>query len=105
MDRRKAIMEIRASLAAAAAARDWDAMADAVRVLERDLPALAARDPWTEAERAALRNLRAVHEQAYKACSQETESLGLRLSDMQINKAGWIAYALGSEPEPDGNQA
>jgi hypothetical protein len=105
MARRPAIVELGARLDAAAAVRDWDALAAATRALALALPPLAAQGAWTEAERVALGRLHAAHQHAYDACSQEKESLGLRLSDMQTNKAGWIAYALGSEAEPDRNQA
>jgi hypothetical protein len=105
MDRRAAIIDIGAGVTAAAAARDWDALGAAVRALSLGLPALAARGAWTDAERIALRELRAAHEKAYQACSQATDSLGQRLGEMQANKAGWIAYALDSEAGPDGTDA
>ncbi|MEC5160629.1 hypothetical protein ACFDR9_003498 [Janthinobacterium sp. CG_23.3] len=103
MDRLRAIAQLSARLGAASDGADWDALQAACTALAADLPALAARGPWTAPERAALVALRSVHAQAFQLCSEEKQRLGLELGDIQANKEGWLAYALIGETELDGN--
>ncbi|WP_317203693.1 hypothetical protein [Janthinobacterium sp.] len=88
----------------ASATADWDALAAVNTTLANELPALAARGPWSADEQALLAQLRASHAQAFQACSQEKERLGLSLGDMHANKEGRLAYALIEASDPDGNE-
>jgi hypothetical protein len=97
MDRRTAILRLRAGLLDASAARDWDRLGAATRALAPQLAALAAARAWNEAERGALAQLRAAHDQAAAACSTALQALERRLEEMRANKEGWIAYALDNE--------
>ena len=99
MARTAAIGMLAAALADAGAARDWERLGALAKALAPQLSALAARGPWTAAERAALTRLRAAHDGAAAACAAALEELGQRLAEMRNNKDGWIAYALASETE------
>ncbi|HAT33680.1 MAG TPA: hypothetical protein DCW29_23415 [Janthinobacterium sp.] len=103
MDRRAAILRLRQDLLAAGA--DWTALGAAQRALAREMPALAARGPWSEAERAAMLALRATHEQSCRLCAQEQERLALHLDEIQANQEGWIAYALFGDMDMNGYQS
>lgn len=103
MDRLQAIEGLRADLASATAAADWDALAKVSAALAAEMPALAARGPWTAPERAALALLRALHAHAFQLCSDEKHRMALELGNMLTNKEGWLAYALVGETELDGN--
>lgn len=103
MARQADILAMAARLSSAAGNGDWTALAAANSALAPTLATLAAQGAWSEAERGALRTLRAAHQQAYRDCSEEKERLARRLSDMQTNKEGWIAYALYGELDPHGN--
>lgn len=105
MPRSAAIERLIGALRSASAAADWDALAVVNTALAKELPALAARAPWNGAELALLAQLRASHAQAFQACSEENERLGLSLGEMHANKEGRLAYALIDDTEPDGNQA
>jgi hypothetical protein len=105
MDRRAALLALADSLRAAGAAADWEALAKADAALAPALAALAARGPWRGPERLALQALREAHEQARQRCAQAKTQLGEHLHEMRENKEGWIAYALYSETDPNGNDA
>lgn len=91
-------------LSAAATAGDWPALAAANAALAPALAKLAAQGDWNGQERAALSALRAAHQQARLDCTQAKERLGSKLDEMQANKEGWMAYALCSDTDPNGNQ-
>jgi hypothetical protein len=91
-------------LSAAGTARDWPALAAADAALAPALAKLAAQGDWNGQERSALSALRAAHRQARLDCTQAKERLGSKLDEMQANKEGWMAYALYSDTDPDGNQ-
>lgn len=93
------------ALCSAAAAADWAALAKADAALEPALAKLAAHGPWHDQERAALAALRGAHEQARRGCAQAKARIDGQLREMLDNKEGWIAYALYSETDPNGNQA
>jgi hypothetical protein len=97
MDRHKQLLQLRAAIADAAAARDWDRLGSTERALAPQLQALAARGPWNAAERAALAQLRAAHDGAAEACAGAANALSRHLDEMRANKEGWIAYALGND--------
>lgn len=99
MARTAAIGMLAAALADAGATRDWERLGALAKALAPQLSALAARGPWTAAERAALARLRAAHDGAAASCAAALEELGQRLAEMRNNKDGWIAYALASETE------
>ncbi|MDC8756494.1 hypothetical protein [Janthinobacterium fluminis] len=102
MPRRPAIERWTLAVRSAGAEADWDALAAACASLARELPLLAARGAWSDAERAALQQLRAAHAQAFQICSDEKERLGAFLGDMQANKEGRLAYALIGDTDSDG---
>jgi hypothetical protein len=80
-------------LAHAATAGDWETL---VRVDTEVAGSLACIDgPWTPAERVALDELRAAHEEALRRCFEEASRLENCLSELNRNREGWMAYALG----------
>lgn len=105
MPRRAALLALASRLSVAGTAGDWPALAAANAALAPALAKLAAQGAWSEQERGALAALRAAHRQASLECSQAKERLGSKLEEMQANKEGWMAYALYSEIEPNGNEA
>jgi hypothetical protein len=78
----------------AVAGRDWHGVAACARALPAALRELAAQGPLRPAERQALAQLRAAHDEAQAACTHAVRELGPRLDEMRRNKQGWIAYAL-----------
>jgi hypothetical protein len=100
MDRTLAIGRLGAQLDDAATRADWDLLERAVRELAGQLRALAVKGPWSAAERAALRRLRAIHDRAAQACAGAAAGLQARMDEMRDNKEGWMAYALADETEP-----
>lgn len=105
MDRRAAIDALRDALSSAAAARDWDSLGKAVSALAPQLAALGAQGPWSAAEMRSLARLRSSHDLAATVCQQQQQELVAKMSELQDNKAGWAAYALGHETEFDENLA
>lgn len=105
MDRRAKLDTLRDALAAAAGARDWDRLCGAVADLAPQLQSLAALGPWTAAELRAVDRLRASHALAATVCAEQREQVLARMTELQDNKAGWIAYALEHQTELDENLA
>lgn len=105
MDRQKTLLQMAQKISAAIASQDWKALAAINTLMAGALPQLAAQGRWSAAERAALAALRQIHEQAVQRCDQATAELGQRLNEMQLNKEGWIAYALDSDHAETGTQA
>jgi hypothetical protein len=101
MDRRDALLRLTADISAAGAAADWERLGTAARLLGPQLATLAAQGPWSAAERSALALLRAAHGEAMAGCADALRALGARLDEMRANKDGWIAYALGADPETE----
>lgn len=98
-ERRLRLLALGDALHEAAAGADWDALARQVNALAPALRTLAARGPWSGAERAALERLRARHDAALAAVAAATDALGARLETMRANKDGWLAYAMHSETD------
>ncbi|WP_253192864.1 hypothetical protein [Janthinobacterium sp. LM6] len=92
-------------MSAAIAQPDWEAMAKLSASLAKNIPLLAERGAWNALEQTELLQLRKIHAQAVKICSEEKERLGLHLGVLQANKEGWVAYAALGEYDSDGNQA
>jgi len=105
MPRRAALQQLSRQLSAAIAQPDWEAMQQISASLEKNIPLLAKRGAWSTLEQTELLQLRKIHAQAVKICSEEKERLGLHLGALQANKEGWVAYAALGEYDPDGNQA
>jgi hypothetical protein len=105
MDRQRTLLQLAQKISAATASSDWTALAAINTLMASALPQLAAQGAWNPAERAALVALRQRHEEAVRRCDQATTELGQRLNELQINKEGWIAYALDSEVAETGTQA
>jgi hypothetical protein len=105
MDRQKTLLQMAQKMSAALAAEDWKALAAINTLMAGALPQLAAQGRWSVPERAALAALRQVHEEAVQRCDRAVADLGQRLGDMQLNKEGWIAYALDSDHAETGTQA
>jgi len=105
MPRRAALQQLSRQLSAALAELDWQAMEKLSASLAKNIPLLAERGVWTALEQTELLQLRKIHAQAVKICSEEKERLGLHLGALQANKEGWVAYAALGEYDPDGNQA
>lgn len=105
MDRRPTIDAMRDVLAGAAGARDWERLCGAVASLAPQLQSLAAHGPWTAAELRAVSRLRASHALAATVCEEQRHEVRARMTELQDNKAGWIAYALDHQSELDENLA
>lgn len=105
MPRRAALQQLSRQLNAAIAQSDWEAMAALSASLAKNIPLLAERGAWNALEQTELLQLRKIHAQAVKICSEEKERLGLHLGALQANKEGWVAYAALGEYDSDGNQA
>lgn len=105
MPRRAALQQLSRQLRAAMAPPDWDAMEKLSASLETNIPLLAERGAWTALEQTELLQLRKIHAQAVKICSEEKERLGLHLGALQANKEGWVAYAALGEYDSEGYQA
>jgi hypothetical protein len=105
MDRRAAIDALRDALATAAAARDWERLGGAVAALAPQLQALLAQGPFNATELRAVARLRASHALAAQVCDEQREEVLARMTELQDNKAGWIAYALDHQNELNENPA
>jgi hypothetical protein len=103
-DRRAQLAQLGDALQAAAARNDWDKLDEHARALLPALRVLAARGPWTAAERVALERLRVQHDAAAAGAASAARALEPRLEEMRANKDGWIAYAMFSETEPGVSQ-
>lgn len=99
MQRHAQLKQLGDALQAAAAGADWTRLSDQASALAPALQALAARGPWSAAERGALQRLRSQHDAAAQAAASATRALGARLDELRANKDGWIAYAMHSETE------
>jgi hypothetical protein len=105
MPRRAALQQLSRQLSAAMVQPDWEAMEKISASLANNIPLLAERGAWNALEQTELLQLRKIHAQAVKICSEEKERLGLHLGALQANKEGWVAYAALGEFDSDGNQA
>lgn len=105
MDRRATLDAMRDALAGAAAARDWERLCGAAASLAPQLQAMAAQGPWSAAELRAVTRLRASHALAAAVCEEQRQQVLARMTELQDNKAGWIAYALDHQSELDENLA
>lgn len=97
MDRTPHLGQICARLQGALQALDWDLLDTCVRQLAPQLDKLAAHGPWNSAERAALLQLRQVHERVASACASHMVNLQTKMDDMHQNQEGWSAYAMTEE--------
>jgi hypothetical protein len=99
MTRQDLLQALARRLALAASSGDW---ATLVRVDTEVAGALACLDaPWSDAERAALTELRTAHHEALRRCFEEAERLGQRLDDLGSRREGWMAYAMGNDAGRD----
>ncbi|MBZ2208632.1 hypothetical protein [Massilia soli] len=105
MDRRAAIDALRDALATSAAARDWERLCGAVANLAPQLQTMLADGPFDAAELRAVARLRASHALAAKVCDEQRMEVLARMTELQDNKAGWIAYALDHQHELSENPA
>ena len=93
-ERQSPLLALGDALQAAAAEADWDRLAALTGALAPALHALAARGPWSAAERAALQALRQQHDGAAAAVAAAKAALGARLDELHANRDGWLAYAM-----------
>jgi hypothetical protein len=104
-DRQAQLLRMGEAFRAAAAGADWDQLGEQARTLAPRLQALAARGPWSAAERGALQRLRTEYVDAASAVAESAQVLASRLEELRTNKEGWIAYAMHSETENGTSQA
>jgi len=102
--RQAQLLRMGQALRTAAAGADWPLLGEHVNALAPRLHALAARGPWSAAERQALLGLRAAHAAAFEAAAAASDELAARLEQLRSNKDGWIAYAMCSETESGTSQ-
>lgn len=102
MPRRGILQQLSRQLNAAIAQKDWDAMGKLSVSLAKNVPLLAERGAWNALEQTELLQLRKIHAQAVKICSEEKERLGQHLGALQANKEGWVAYAALGEFDSEG---
>lgn len=76
----------------ACAQRNWTALARTDAELAQLLGGLAVA-ALTPGERAALQQLRGLHEQISGECRRELERVGQTLEQMRQQRQGWSAYA------------
>lgn len=105
MDRQRTLLNMAQKMNAAIVSQDWKMLAALNTLMASSLPVMAAQGNWSSAERAALVALHQLHQEAVRSCDQATEALGQRLADMQLNKEGWLAYALDADNAETGIQA
>ena len=105
MPRRPALQQLNRQLGAAVARSDWEALEKLTASLAKNIPLLAERGAWNALEQTELLQLRKIHAQAVKICSEEKERLGQHLGALQANKEGWVAYAALGEYDSEGYQA
>jgi DNA-binding GntR family transcriptional regulator len=105
MPRRAALQQLSRQFSAAVAQADWEAMGKLSASLAKNIPLLAERGAWNTLEQTELLQLRKIHAQAVKICSEEKERLGQHLGALQANKEGWVAYAALGEYDSEGYQA
>jgi len=98
-ERQAQLLQMGEALRAAAAAADWALLGEHAHALAPRLRALAARGPWSAAERQALQRLRSEHDAAAAAACAASDYLALKLEQLRSNKDGWIAYAMHSDTE------
>jgi hypothetical protein len=98
-DRQAQLLQMGEALRAAAVAADWALLGEHANALAPRLRALAARGPWSAAERQALQRLRNAHDDAASAAAAASDQLALKLEQLRSNKDGWIAYAMHSATE------
>lgn len=98
-DRHGQLLHMGEAFRAAAAAADWARLGEHANALAPRLQALAARGPWSAAERQALQRLRSEHDAAAAAAAIASGELALKLEQLRSNKDGWIAYAMHSDTE------
>jgi len=103
-ERQAQLLRMGDALAAAAAGADWAALDKQVSALAPQLRTLAARGPWSAAERQAIARLRAAHDAAFQAATGASDELASRLEQLRNNKDGWIAYAIHTETESGTSQ-
>jgi len=104
MDRSGAIDRLAGVLLEAGARADWELLGRAVRELGPRLQRLAAGQPWSAPERAALQRLRGAHDGAALQVGAASAGLQAQLEHMRSNKDGWMAYALAGEPKNGNTQ-
>lgn len=105
MDNTSMLLQLGRKLQAATARQDWPALDLLDKELAQHLGSLPPQATWSDDQRAALLALRQAHLQAFQACSNEKQRLGLQLGEIQSKQEGWVAYALESDMYQDGNQA
>lgn len=97
MDRTPYIEKISQRMQQALHALDWDLIDTCVRELAPQLSKLGAAGPWTAGERAALLQLRSVHDRVASASVSQMQSLQAKMDEMNNNQEGWMAYAMSEE--------
>jgi len=105
MPRRAVLQQLSRQFAAASEQADWAALEKLSASLAKSLPLLAERGAWSVLEQTELLQLRKIHAQAVKICSEEKERLGQHLGALQANKEGWVAYAALGEFDSERYQA
>lgn len=98
-DRQALLLQMGEALRSAAIKADWTLLGEHANALAPRLQALAARGPWSAAERQALQRLRSEHDAAAAAACEASDQIALKLEQLRSNKDGWIAYAMHSNTE------
>ena len=102
MDRQRTLLSLTQKMHAAVGAEDWSMLAALNTLLAATLPQMAAQGPWDAAEKAALAGLYQSHQEAARRCALATAEIGRKLSELQANREGLLAYALDSELAENG---
>ncbi|MPQ55524.1 hypothetical protein F8197_02295 [Duganella sp. FT27W] len=105
VDRQRTLLSLTQKMHAAVGAEDWSMLAALNTLLSSTLPQMAAQGAWDAAEKAALSALYQVHQEAARRCDLATAEVGRKLSELQANKEGLLAYALDSELAENGYTA
>lgn len=105
VDRQRTLLSLTQKMHAAVGAEDWSMLAALNTLLAATLPQMAAQGPWDAAEKAALAGLYQSHQEAARRCALATAEIGRKLSELQANREGLLAYALDSELAENGYTA
>lgn len=105
VDRERTLLSLTQKMHAATGAEDWPTLAALNTLLASALPQMAAQGPWDAAEMAALAALHQSHRQAVRRCDLATAEAGRKITALQTNKEGLLAYALDSELAENGTIA
>lgn len=101
MDKTCDLLRLARALSQAASREEWEALGRLDGELAALLLQLGAPCNWSNAQQQAVGVLRQAHQDAWRSCQRESESLAQRLAGMHASRDGWLAYAMNDAHEGD----